>query len=82
MFHFLSAMVDGPGYLPLGWTPNQVLQASRVKMSNQLPHEVDRLAKQYLFCMASSAGQQGGVGGVPAVVCGVSGVQGSQSSPL
>ena len=34
MFHFLSAMVDGPGYLPLGWTPNQVLQASRVKMSN------------------------------------------------
>jgi len=23
MFHFLSAMVDGPGYLPLGWKPNE-----------------------------------------------------------
>jgi len=23
MYHFLSAMVDGPGYLPLGWTPAQ-----------------------------------------------------------
>lgn len=23
MFHFLSAMVDGPGYLPLGWSPKQ-----------------------------------------------------------
>ena len=26
MFHFLSAMVDGPGYLPLGWKPNEVLK--------------------------------------------------------
>jgi len=23
MYHFLSAMYDGPGYLPLGWTPAQ-----------------------------------------------------------
>ena len=24
MYHFLSAMVDGPGYLPLGWKPKEV----------------------------------------------------------
>ena len=25
MYHFLSAMVDGPGYLTLGWKPKEVL---------------------------------------------------------
>ena len=25
MYHFLSAMVDGPGYLPLGWKPKEVM---------------------------------------------------------
>ena len=26
MYHFLSAMVDGPGYLPLGWKPKEVMK--------------------------------------------------------
>ena len=30
MYHFLSAMVDGPGYLPLGWKPKEVLKLYQI----------------------------------------------------
>ena len=30
MYHFLSAMVDGPGYLPLGWKPKEVLKLCQI----------------------------------------------------
>ena len=30
MYHFLSAMVDGPGYLPLGWKPKEVLMLYQI----------------------------------------------------
>ena len=30
MYHFLSAMVDGPGYLPLRWKPKEVLKLYQI----------------------------------------------------